>query len=258
MEIVVADPAKNITIFVLDQVLGREKRAETARALLGHPRFQAEQVGFVLPPCPGRRDLWRLEMMGGEFCGNAARSFGLFVARETGLRGRVPVAIEISGAPGPLTVTADLDAGTARVEIPKPAAIDRTGAIPLIIFDGIVHAIASDIKGDEETFYRIKTEVEKHLRAPDALGVMFFDTPSRFMTPAVYVAATDTLVFESSCGSGTAALAVWDTRDSGDGVRRLEVKQPGGIIEAVVRRENGEITGLYIGGPVTLGEKISV
>jgi diaminopimelate epimerase len=278
MEIVIADPAKNITIFVLDQVQGREKRAETARRLLGDPRFKAEQVGFVLPPKEGNPR--RMEMMGGEFCGNAARSFGFFVARETGLRGRVPVVIETSGAEAPLTVTVDSEAGTAEVEIPKPLAVTRVEirdgepagrGFPLVIFNGIVHAVAPDVKPGEKTFFHIKTEIEKRFSAgsrnpavpegkdsPDALGVMFFDTGRRFMTPAVYVAATESLVFESSCGSGAAALAVWETRDAGDGESRLEVKQPGGIIEARVCRKNGEITGIYIGGPVNVSGKILV
>ncbi|MDR2070940.1 MAG: hypothetical protein LBP81_05955 [Treponema sp.] len=278
MEIVAADPAKNITLFVLDDPGDREGRAETARRLLADPRFRAEQAGFVLPPGSGKtgRRLWRLEMMGGEFCGNAARSFGLFVARETGLRGRVPVTIEISGLDTPVSVAVDTEAGTAEVEIPKPAAIDRINAgaggmevrdVPLIIFDGIVHAIVPDTEPGETAFRRIQAAVEKRCRdlagpgkegRPAATGVMFFDTARRFMTPAVYVAATDSLVFESSCGSGTAALAVWETRSFGSGEHRLEVKQPGGVIEARVCRQNGGIRGVFIGGPVTLSGKIPV
>jgi diaminopimelate epimerase len=278
MDIVVADPAKNITVFVLDEIRDREKRAETARTLLADPRFKAEQVGFVLPPPGGKagRRLWRLEMMGGEFCGNAARSFGLFIARETGLHGRIPVTVEISGMDTPLVVTADTEAGTAEVEIPKPLAMDRVEihggkmegrAFPLVIFDGIVHAIAPDTKPEEKTFRLIKTAVEKRCRdlagpeqegRPGAIGVMFFDTESRFMTPAVYVAATDSLVFESSCGSGSAALAAWKTRGSGAGESRLEVRQPGGVIGVTVCRQNGEIARIRIGGPVQLSGKILV
>ncbi|MDR2245119.1 MAG: hypothetical protein LBE17_00375 [Treponema sp.] len=273
MEIVVADPAKNITVFVLGGTEAREKRAETARALLADPRFKAEQVGFVLPPVPANAGgLWRLEMMGGEFCGNAARSFGLFIARETGSRGRVQVPIEISGADTPLTVTVDTEAGRAEVEIPKPLAMDRLDAggperLPLVIFDGIVHAIAPDISAEETAFRRIQTAVETRCRdlagtklksRPSAIGVMFFDTARRFMTPAVYVAATDSLVFESSCGSGSAALAAWETRGAADGECRLEVRQPGGVIEAGVCRKNGEISRLSIGGPVRLSGKIPV
>jgi diaminopimelate epimerase len=273
MEIVIADPAKNITVFVLDDPGDREGRAETARRLLSDPRFKAEQVGFVLPPGAGKagRRRWRLEMMGGEFCGNAARSFGLFVAKETGLRGRARVIVEVSGADAPLTVAADTEAGTAEAEIPGPLAVDRTGpengGFPLVIFDGIVHAIAPDTCPEEKAFLRIRAAAEKRCRelsgpegqgSPAATGVMFFDRARRFMTPAVYVAATDSLVFESSCGSGAAALAVWETRNAGSGESRMEVEQPGGIIEAAVRRKNGGITGLSIGGPVALSGKIRV
>jgi diaminopimelate epimerase len=289
VEIVVADPAKNITVFVLgpwpnsalpkSALEGREQRAEISRVLLADPRFKAEQVGFVLPPTESR-PLWRLEMMGGEFCGNAARSFGLYVARETGLKGQASVQIEISGAAGPLTVTADLADGRAEVEIPKPAAISALEfegrCLPLVIFDGIVHAIVEGIPVGERVFHRIRGEIEKKFLTedsplPDAIGVMFLDAESRLdsnragiakvpplMRPAVYVRATDSLVFESSCGSGTAALAAWETRNAGDGENVLTVKQSGGVIEARVCRKNGELAAIYIGGPVSLSGRISV
>jgi diaminopimelate epimerase len=127
-EIVIADPAKNITVFVLTPVPQAE-RAEVARALLADPSLKAEQVGFVLPPSQGaplvggvtlRRasPLWRLEMMGGEFCGNAARSFGLYVARRTGLSGQVFLEVEISGARTPVKVWVDVEQGLAEASMP--------------------------------------------------------------------------------------------------------------------------------------------
>jgi diaminopimelate epimerase len=259
MEIIIADPAKNITLFALNDPGDREGRAEIARALLADSRFRAEQVGFVLPPASAQAGHWRLEMMGGEFCGNAARSFGLFVAREMGLQGRVSLAVEVSGAGAPVIVTADTEASTAEAEIPGPLAIDRIeGGFPLVIFDGIAHAIVPDTPPEEKTFRPIQAAVEKRCRGIAAIGAMFFDRTRRFMTPAVYVAATDSLIFESSCGSGSAALAVWETQDAGEGERRLVVRQPGGVIEAAVRRKNGGITGVSIGGPVALSGKLRV
>jgi diaminopimelate epimerase len=86
----------------------------------------------------------------------------------------------------------------------------------------------------------------------DGLGVMFYDEAARLMVPAVYVYGTDSLVFESSCGSGSAALAVWLSRELRDVERRYEVVQPGGTIEVRVGRRGGEITGISIGGPVGL------
>jgi diaminopimelate epimerase len=261
-EIVIADPAKNITIFVLGRFDGSAARADAARVLLADPSLKAEQVGFVLPPGDGRKN-WRLEMMGGEFCGNAARSFGLFAARETGLKGRHTVMIEISGMRGPLPVNVDTETGRAEVEIPRPLAqgsLNFEGSsLPVFVFEGITHVIAPGFKPDRETFFAIKDLVEKGdwysvaAGLPSAaLGVMFYDTQKQFMYPAVYVAATDSLVFESSCGSGSAALAAWKTADIRDGESRCDVTQSGGIIEVRVGKRDGEICSIAIGGPVGL------
>jgi diaminopimelate epimerase len=275
LEILVADPAKNITVFVLDAV---ENRAETAKALLADPSLKAEQVGFVIPPWthgrlageasdqPGEhakaRGLWRLEMMGGEFCGNAARAFGLFVARKLGLSGEHTLFIEISGAAGPLPVRISTSGGTAEVDMPKPleeSAIAFNGAsLPLIAFEGITHLIAPDIKPSTETFFALKKIIEQKKPFPDALGVLFFDAARNFMTPAVYVYATDSLVFESSCGSGSAALAIWQSRNLRDGEVRAAAAQPGGLISTRVVKSGGSLISVSIGGKVSLGKEIKI
>jgi diaminopimelate epimerase len=258
-EIVIADPAKNITIFVLTKFDDPAERLKAAHALLADPSLKAEQVGFVIPPDPAAgRPLWRLEMMGGEFCGNAARSFGLFVARETGM---VSVTIEISGMKTPLNIEVDVEAGRAEAAIPPPesqSVLSFEGkTLPVIMFDGITHVIAPDFKPSEDTFYAIKNGARHHFEKGarhlfEAFGVMFYDTASRFMIPAVYVHATESLVFESSCGSGSAALGVWKTQGLTDGETRLDIAQPGGIIEVRVNKSGGNITGLFIGGQVSL------
>jgi diaminopimelate epimerase len=285
VEIVIADPAKNITVFVLDRIAGGPARAEAARRLLADPALKAEQVGFVVPavhtgPVDGRK-YWRLEMMGGEFCGNAARSFGLFVAREMGLRGRHTVTIEISGMQEPLPVHVDTGTGRAEVEIPRPLAqgsLSFNGrTLPVFVFDGITHVLAPGLEPDRETFFVIKDLVEKSDRRSAeagqpqaagrpldagqpsaALGVMFYDTEKQFLRPAVYVAATDSLVFESSCGSGSAALAAWKTADIRDGEGRCDAAQPGGTIEVRVSKHGGEISSIAIGGPVGLSDRIKL
>ncbi|GHT56397.1 diaminopimelate epimerase [Spirochaetia bacterium] len=266
-EIVIADPAKNITIFVLDRFDGKSERAAAAKVLLADPSLGAEQVGFVVPPMDARK-YWRLEMMGGEFCGNAARSFGLFVARETGFTGKVTVLIEISGMKEPLPVYVDTEAGRAEVEIPRPLAqgsLNFEGRIlPVFVFDGITHVIAPGLKPDRKTFFAIKDLIEKgDLRIAgknsfDAFGVMFYDVQKQFMCPAVYVAATDSLVFESSCGSGSAALAAWKTAELHDGEYHCDIAQSGGIIEIRVSKLGGEISSITIGGPVGLSGKVKV
>ncbi|MDR2798612.1 MAG: hypothetical protein LBB80_09735 [Treponema sp.] len=266
-EIVVADPAKNITLFVLNQV---ENRAEAARLLLEAPDLGAEQVGFVIPP-QRPQGLWRLEMMGGEFCGNAARSFGLFVARTLGCSGLVDIPIGISGMPDPLTVKVNVEAETAEIAIPKPVAQDTLMLtlapdlpnlrLPVYCFAGITHVIAPGISPGNQgkaLFYTIKAQVQRRLAIPQALGVLFYDREEHLMTPAVYVYATDSLVFESSCGSGSAAFGAWQHETLWEGEGFCQVIQPGGIIDVRVRKHQGTIQAISIGGPVYLREGLVI
>jgi diaminopimelate epimerase len=276
--IVSADPAGNITIFVLDPVESGEDRTALAKALLEDPSLRAEQVGFVTPPPGGGspdsrpEGHWRLEMMGGEFCGNAARSFGLYAAREMGLSGPQTVTIEISGSKEPLPVRVDAGAGRAEVRIPGPLAVEALEfegrRLPVYVFEGITHLIFPDPDSvpSRELVFTLRDRwralrglspedaryPEEARRLPEAFGVMFWDTGKSFMRPAVYVEATASLVFESSCGSGTAALAAWLTRDLRDGEICRGIAQPGGIIEARIVRENGTIRNISMGGAVGL------
>ena len=77
-----ADPAGNITLFVLDPI-ERESRAALAAELMRRlPDMKIDQVGFA---CPADADTdGRMEMMGGEFCGNATRAYAMYVARQRG------------------------------------------------------------------------------------------------------------------------------------------------------------------------------
>jgi diaminopimelate epimerase len=198
-------------------------------------------------------------MMGGEFCGNAARSFGLYVARRTGLSGKVRLEVEISGMKTPVSVRVDVERGLAEASMP-PALAEETLAyggalLSGYIFEGIVHVLAPDSEASKTVFYAIKTLLEAHSREAarfDAAGVMFYDSAAQVMTPAVYVRATDTLVFESSCGSGSAALGLYLARDLDHGEMTLALRQPGGIIEVRVEKQPGEAAAVSIGGPVTL------
>ncbi|MDR2159343.1 MAG: hypothetical protein LBP23_04665 [Treponema sp.] len=295
-EIITADPAGNITVFVLGEVRDRDR---VVRRIMADGDLRAEQAGFVVPPA-SPAGYWRLEMMGGEFCGNAARSFGLLAARFLGLAGKAAVTVETSGMARPLTVRVDMDAGgpgnasavpgaeggaagtdteggagmaglggTAELEIPGPLreeSIPWEGrSLPALVFDGITHVIAPGVAPERDRFDAIRRAVEAAWGAGaglSALGVMFWDRRKQFMTPAVYVYRSETLVFESSCGSGSAAMAVWldgnaappSNPGAAGGGRRYPVRQPGGIIETRVVRRDGGLS-VAIGGRVTLSGK---
>lgn len=70
IEYMLADPSGNKTILVLTPV-PKEEHSTLAAALLARPDIDAEQVGYVT--CVEGKPL-RVDMMGGEFCGNASRA----------------------------------------------------------------------------------------------------------------------------------------------------------------------------------------
>ena len=105
-----ADPAGNITLFVLDPI-ERERRAALAAELMRRrPDMKIDQVGFA---CPADADTdGRMEMMGGEFCGNATRAYAMYVARQRG--GLSEVRLRVSGCDHVVTAAVDLARGAAR------------------------------------------------------------------------------------------------------------------------------------------------
>ena len=123
-EVAVLDPAGNVTAIVLSDVPAAE-RARAAARLLRLPELHIEQVAFLTAPrCGGEI---RLEMMGGEFCGNALRCAGFYHALRTGVQGETCVFAEISGAEGVQPVMAD----TAAVTVPTATTSPRRpGTLP--------------------------------------------------------------------------------------------------------------------------------
>lgn len=252
MRLYYADPAGNITAIVQSPIAPGD-RVRVAKAILALGR--AEQVGFLTEPILGGD--CRLEMMGGEFCGNAARSLGYLTAltrHETGVH---TLAVEISGAPEPVPVTADLDQGRAWANMPLPLNLLQTKvagrAWPTVFCPGICHLIAE--RPPEEAFL---AEALKALAAyrPEAAGVMFLVGDK--LTPAVYVRSTDSLVWESSCGSGSTACGWYLAQNAPDGQHTYRFREPGGVIETAVTKAEGAVTRVFMGGPLSLSEPVEL
>ena len=257
LNILRADPAGNITVYVLDEV-DRAIRAEVAAKIMEIEELKCEQVGFVYPTQEGGDG--RMEMMGGEFCGNATRAFGLLVAKRMG--GAEHVRIETSGCDHIVTVDTDLAAGTSRAEMPTPVSVtdvsvDGVSGV-LVHLGGIAHLVVDGVEPSEEFFARAEEQVLNALNPIDAYGVMFMDNEKGTMTPLVKVVEPNTLIWEGSCGSGSLSAAVAESRGAADGEFAKDIVQPAGIVRAGVLRENGKITAAFIGGPVGLGEPFEI
>jgi diaminopimelate epimerase len=256
--VVIANPANNITVIVLDDIK-KENYFSIANDILNKSNLKAEQVGFIKKPIMDGES--RLEMMGGEFCGNALRSFGMIVSKNRSIE-KGNVKVEISGSNKALHVEVDNMNKTAKAEIPLPqnvtyVNIDELFNLPLIIFDGICHVIVENMDANEENFLYIKNNIIKNYDI-EALGVMFLNREKYYITPIVYVRDTDTIIFESSCGSGTIATAIYLSESDRDDIFNCSINQPGGTIDSEVYRSNGKITRLMIGGKVELSEVIEI
>ena len=253
LRIVRADPAGNITLFVLSGV-ARSERAATAAKLMAVPALGAEQVGFVCPPREGGDG--RFEMMGGEFCGNAVRAFGMLTARGRGVSGRARVTVETSGCGGAVAVDVDMAAGTARAEMPLPrfvrAVEDGDIQGTLVHLGGIAHLVV-ERPPDAALFGAAEALLarEKELAGLGAYGLIFLHGGR--LTPLVKVVATDTLVWEGSCGSGTLAAALAGSAGTRDGVFARDYVQSAGTIRAEVEKRDGAVLSAHIGGAVTVG-----
>ena len=229
---ILADPSGNTTAFVLSPV-DPARYGPVARAVM--QALDAEQVAFV--------HHGRMDMMGGEFCGNASRCFALWQAlhRPDGLS-LLPLeapreeAVTVSGAPRPLSVLLAPGgvpgAYRACIRMPLPRRVlpleeSPLGPCTLVEYPGISHLVLED-RPPAEDHISLASALLARLRAESGcFGLLYLEGAA--MRPLVHVRDTGTLVWESSCASGTcAAAAALALRQNSP--LTLELFQPGGSL----------------------------
>lgn len=247
LNILRADPAGNITVFVLDPVPAGA-RADISSKIMADKSLKAEQVGFLVP-AKNSGSVVRLEMMGGEFCGNASRSLALYLALKN--RGETEFKIEVSGLCSPITVSAQPKSSCAFAEMPLPKSISPfvLSGIDCLAVDcgGITHLVAEQPQPDS----RLLKAAEALFGQDDSItayGVIFLDREKSSITPAVYVKATDSLVWEGSCGSGSVAAAVSLAMSCPEGEREFLIAQPKGELTVRLKKRGGRVVFAEMGG----------
>lgn len=247
-----ADPAGNTTLLV-ESPVQKEQYHTVANQLLALPKIRGEQVGFLTKPIMG--GAIRLEMMGGEFCGNAARCAGFYHTLRTGGERFIPV--EISGCSEVLQV--EVDGDTAWTQMPIPLSLGQTEVdglpVTAVRFEGIVHLVAEMPPLPQEQVAALLPRMAERFSAP-AVGLLFVEGDG--MTPAVYVRNTGSLYWENSCASGSAAVACCYAAQERDGIFRQYLQQPGGAISTEVIQKNGCTVSVRIGGKIAMGGSVTV
>lgn len=262
------NPTENMTVLI-ESKLSRKKYINVSNQIMNYNNVNAEQVGFI-EDC-GDNKLVRLQMMGGEFCGNATRSLAAYIRYMNHesiqyIDDKVIVPLEVSGADEvqycEVEATEDVNKFNVSVNMPlhlsiEAFEIDFKGKLlkgSLVFFQGITHLIISSKNIDAKELFFL--EVKKKLKDLDcdALGVMFFHEEKIYIEPLVYVKATDSIVWERGCGSGSAALGVYLTMQSKRSMD-IVINQPGGELEVKTLWKNNRVEEIKLSGLVSIVAK---
>lgn len=256
VNVVKLDPSGNITLFVLSPVPVDDRRELNDALLSADP--DAEQAGCL----SGSGRSVRVEMMGGEFCGNASRSAAAYWAHIHGEEGVFEVTC--SGAKAPMEARVKKLGSTpptydAEIDLPLPLSIteeamrvgEKEVSLIHVVLPGIDHYVyfteELDALSPMDYWLALKNKVSTG-PLPDAYGLILVEEKSARMIPAVFVTATGTLYWERSCGSGSAAALGLRHQKS----LALILKEPGGPISIKAAMKDGKLTGITIGGPVRI------
>lgn len=249
-----ANPCGNITGFVVAPVYPGYRKAYTD-CIIEQIDKDVEQVGFISPAYEGAP--LRMDMMGGEFCANATRAYGLYSAGFYDTDGLVDIEVYVSGHQGTTDVIADVKNQKAYVALDAPIGRENLTIAgkdcTLIKLHGISHLV---VEAEEDRDFVDKAlEVLKKDYKDEAYGVLFFNKEKLEMIPYVYVEGSDTLFREGSCGSGTVAVVNYLESDINklDEDYKIAIKNPGGELEVFVYEfEDGKK--FCVGGKVELSE----
>lgn len=238
------NPTGNVTVLIDNYDIYSKDILAISESIMKETNLYAEQVGFIKEK--------HLQMMGGEFCGNASRAFASLLAfRDREFKKQKIYSITCSGEEKILEV--DIREGSraneflAKIEMPnfinlKEIEFEDEKLI-LVEFFGINHFIYEG-KRDREIVINF---VKSYLRNIDysAFGVMFFNIERIEMFPYVYVKGFEDGVWENSCASGTTALGFYLKKYKG--IEKQKIIQPNGWLEFSFENEK-----IYIDGPVEI------
>lgn len=264
LNFVKVNPVENMTIFIMDQI-PRKDHKSLSNKIMDYNNLHGEQVGFI--ERAASEDMLRLQMMGGEFCGNATRSLAALMVHNDypqikKEKEKYLVDLEVSGMEESIRCEVEkLDGNKylSKIEMAPPISIEEVSIdfegedleFTRVNFEGIIHFIVDKDKIDDKNkFYRrIKDSLEDS--DYEAFGIMYYDFKDDFMEPLVYVRSTDSLFWERSCASGTCAYGAYLSHKNKGNIH-VDIDQPGGSLNVDVEYKDGKIEKIYLDGKVEI------
>ena len=264
LKFIKASPTENMTLLI-ESPVPREKQLEVAEKLIAYGSVYAEQAGYIEEPEDPRAEK-RLQMMAGEFCGNASLSLAAALAEEKDLSvgEETEIVLEVSGADRLVNchLRKEENGFFGKVAMPLPKGIEKktfclegeTYELDMVVFEGISHIIVpASLWGADGVRKAELAAKEWAGEMPEAFGILLFDEANSVCRPLVSVMGV-TLIWERGCGSGTSAVGCYLAEKEGRSLS-VSLKQPGGIMGAEVTMEKGEIVSLSITGNVSIVAK---
>ena len=262
------NPSGNLTLLVRDP-LPLSWHRKIASKLMSFQYLACEQVGFI-EKAGSDKAAARLQMMGGEFCGNAARALAALmveqghpqIKKDSNSPNKLAIALEVSGYSGLLNCkVCRTGEGSfwAESSVPVPRKVESC-TLHLqgekvrawrVYMEGITHLVLFDVSPGEEVFRQARSWIDPYEKA-EAAGVMFYQTTTSQLTPLVVVGKNYPPVWEGSCGSGSVAVAAAMAKENSNTFPELRLEQPQGIIYVDLFGSRGELDGASIKGGVEM------
>jgi histidine racemase len=203
-------------------------------------------------------------MAGDEFCGNACMALAALTAAElgVGVDDRTDVVLEASGADGLVTCRVERQDPDfyCRLAMPLPLRVEPfpipgldPGRSALVRYRDSLHVVIESDRLDQVT-RDLAQAVAARLGATAGvplIGVMLYDPGRRELAPLINVPALSSVVWERSCGSGTASLGAY-LATKAEGPVRTSVHQPGGTMHVQADHGRRGVTAVRIGGRVAI------
>lgn len=229
-QITIVRPGGNDTALVKGIIQKNQRKKINDQIMQRFPNV--EQVGFY-EYYPTEKNA-RLEMAGGEFCGNAIRSLAFLLLN--GKKGELKM--KVSGTKK-ILYTGSKRKNTSYAQMPIPSdarSIKRlSNVLFLINLEGITHLIY--LQNKKQAPEKLKEQAKELLKRNDLLyskkaaGVMFVSNISQNkmkVDPVVWVRDIKTLFYETSCASGSTAIALWKAKERKQNSSIYKILQPSG------------------------------
>lgn len=230
IEYKILNPGGNKTALVIGNEYSDEERKIINAKILNENK-EVEQVGFI------NQRQNELEMAGGEFCVNATRcAIWEYLNGKNG-----EMKIKVSGCKSKI-IGGITEQRQVYVNLPIHKKIndliEKKGKFNLVKLDGILLGVVDEedskdeikkLKKDEE---KAKLEFKKMMQTFDtsekAVGIIWLEKEKGKIkiNPVIWVKTIDTVYYETACGSGSLATAIY--KNSIQGIECLEIRQPSG------------------------------